>query len=124
MNTRLPSHPIISREHCARHAVRNCGRVGSFHHNVHRTGAYDFARDARTSKAPLPTARSCVAAAPGAFATVKAYDPQADAWSVLPPLPAPRHGAGAAVVDEIMLIPGGGPRPGGNQSDTLFALSS
>jgi len=69
------------------------GRIGSFRHNVRRTDAYDFARDAWISKAPLPTARSGVTGAlyrdrivvcggespRGAFATVEAYDPQADA---------------------------------------------
>ena len=114
------------------------GRIGSPRHNVQRTDAYDPARDAWTSRAPLPTARSGVAAASfrdriivcggesprRAFTTVEAYDPQADAWTVLPPLPDARHGTGAAVVDDVMFIPGGAPRPGGSQSDTLFALSS
>lgn len=114
------------------------GRIGSFRHNVSRTDAYDPARDAWTSKAPLPTARSGVAAAlyrdrivvcggespSRAFATVEAYDPQSDAWSILPSLPAARHGTGAVVLDDVVFVPGGAPRPGGSQSDTLFALST
>jgi len=81
--------------------------------------------------APLPTARSGIAAATccevlleqriyvfggespdGTFDTVEAYDPWTDQWQTLPPMPTARHGLGAAVVDGTIYVIGGGPTPG------------
>ncbi len=76
--------------------------------------------------APLPTARSGVAAvelngrvyvfggeAPtGTFNTVEAYSRQTDAWETVPPMPTARHGLGAAVVGDTIYVIGGGPTPG------------
>jgi N-acetylneuraminic acid mutarotase len=74
---------------------------------------------------PLPTGRSGIAAAAvggrvyvfggegnrahpqGMFDNVEAYDPGAQRWTVLAPMPNPRHGLGAAVVGSRIYLPGG-----------------
>ena len=45
--------------------------------------------------------------ASGVFDDAEAYDPVADAWRVLDPMPNPRHGMGAATVDGSIIVPGG-----------------
>jgi N-acetylneuraminic acid mutarotase len=80
-----------------------------------------------TSGAPLPTARGGAASAVvdgklyvfggdgnsspdamGVFDHVEAYDLAGDRWETLEPMPVPRHGLGAAAVDGIIYLPGGG----------------
>ncbi len=76
--------------------------------------------------APMLTARGGIAAAvvddllivfggegnpqheDGVFEETEAYDPGADRWESLPPMPTPRHGIGAAVVEDAVHVPGGG----------------
>ncbi|MBI3325471.1 MAG: galactose oxidase [Nitrospinae bacterium] len=41
------------------------------------------------------------------FQEVEAFDPGADQWQPMPPMPTPRHGIGAAVQSTDILIPGG-----------------
>ena len=53
----------------------------------------------------------------GIFATHEAYDPVADRWERLEDLPAPRHGMGAAVVDDVLWVPGGAPVDGFGAED-------
>jgi hypothetical protein len=78
--------------------------------------------------APMPTARGGCAgavlrerlhvfggegnpeASSGVFSDAEAYDPSLDAWTVLPPMPVPRHGFGAAVIDDRLYLPGGATR--------------
>jgi N-acetylneuraminic acid mutarotase len=51
------------------------------------------------------------------------YDPGADAWTSLPDLPTPIHGVtGAAFVDGLIYMPGGGTRQGGSSGSTLFQV--
>ena len=45
--------------------------------------------------------------ASGVFDAVEVYDVAGDRWSVLEPMPSPRHGMGAAAVDGRIIIPGG-----------------
>lgn len=45
--------------------------------------------------------------ASGVFPQLEAYDPVEDTWSQLAPMPTPRHGTGAAVVDGMLVVPGG-----------------
>jgi hypothetical protein len=48
------------------------------------------------------------AAAPsGNFPQVELYDPRADRWEALAPMPTPRHGIGAAAFDGRIFVPGG-----------------
>ena len=83
-----------------------------------------------TTKMPMPTARGGVAAATigqhivvfggegnvqnpaGVFEAVEAYDTALDAWISLPPMPTPRHGIGAALVESSVYIPGGASNQG------------
>ncbi len=98
--------------------------------NVAAVEAYDPAEDRWVSLAPLPTARSGLAAAvvgdrvvvaggedPSlvrgkVFAEVEIYDPKADRWEVAPPMPTPRHGLGGAGYRGMALFVGGSGRQG------------
>jgi N-acetylneuraminic acid mutarotase len=44
------------------------------------------------------------------------YDPKTDAWTAATPMPTPRHGLGAVVLDDAIWLVGGAKRPSG--SDT------
>ncbi len=86
---------------------------------------YDPAADSWTSLPPLPTARSGIAAAAlnrriyvfggegnaqsstGVFAQNESYDPATNTWRSEEPMPVPRHGIGAAVIDGRIHIPAG-----------------
>ncbi len=87
--------------------------------------AYDPSSNIWTRKAPMPTGRSGVAGAVvadcfyvfggegnagdpnGIFHEVEAYDPATDVWVRLPPMQTGRHGIYAAVVDDVVYLPGG-----------------
>ena len=59
----------------------------------------------------------------GTFTNNEAYDPRNDTWSVFAPLPEGRHGTGAAVLNDAIYIPAGGPLNGGSmQSTSLFVF--
>jgi N-acetylneuraminic acid mutarotase len=80
--------------------------------------------------APIPTPRAGIAAATangriyvfggegnrarpsGVFDDVEEYDPLANSWRALAPMPLPRHGIGAAVGADRIHIPGGSPVEG------------
>jgi Kelch motif len=98
------------------------GRAG----NLNVNEAYDPLTNTWTTKTSMPTARSGHAVAAlnnfifafggegnpnsptGTFPETEAYDPELDAWTSLQPMPTPRHGIGAGVVGNRILIPGGG----------------
>jgi N-acetylneuraminic acid mutarotase len=103
------------------------GRVNvDFGQNLDANEEYDPDADTWTAKAPLPTARSGIAAAAlggriyvfggegssGTFDENEAYNPQTDTWETLEPLPTARHGLGAAVVGDTIYVIGGGETPG------------
>ena len=85
----------------------------------------------------MPTARSGVAAVTlaghilvfggeetaGTFEENEAYNPTTNSWVALAPMPAPRHGIGAAVVGGVIYIPSGGPTPGGSQIEKHEAFT-
>jgi N-acetylneuraminic acid mutarotase len=51
------------------------------------------------------------------------YDPIADSWTELADLPTPIHGVtGAAFIDGVIYMPGGGTRQGGSSGSTLFQV--
>lgn len=50
------------------------------------------------------------------------YDPATDAWTSMPPMPTPRHGLGAIVIDRSIYLVGGARKPSG--SDTSDAVES
>jgi len=101
---------------------------------------YDPVTGQWTSRALLPTARAGIAAAVldgrlfvfggegnpasplGTFEEVEAYDPLTDTWQSLMPMPTPRHGIGAGVVDGVIHIPGGSPVEGFGVTDVHEVL--
>jgi len=111
------------------HAI--AGRMDSYDFNTSLNAVYDPKSDGWSFRAPLPTARSGVSAvyhkgriivfggeATGkVFGTNEAYDPKTDSWEALTPMKLPRHGlhgATAAVIGDLVHVPGGGPVPGGS----------
>ena len=92
---------------------------------------YDPATRTWRERAPLPTGRSGHATAAlngrlyvfggegntasprGVFAEVEAYDPAADAWTLVDTMPPPRHSFSAVTVGERIYLPGGSTRQGG-----------
>jgi N-acetylneuraminic acid mutarotase len=51
------------------------------------------------------------------------YDPRTDSWTALTALPTPVHGVtGAAFVDGLIYIPGGGTQQGGSSGSRLFQV--
>jgi N-acetylneuraminic acid mutarotase len=101
------------------------GRGGNISSHRARLDAYDAATGRWSSRAPMPTSRAGAAAAvldgrlyvfggegdrstpSGVFGKTESYDPREDRWSMLPPMPAPRHGTGAAAVGGTIYVPGG-----------------
>ncbi|MBI3971961.1 MAG: kelch-like protein [Chloroflexi bacterium] len=59
----------------------------------------------------------------GVFPDVDLYDPAADAWHALAPLPVPVHGVtGAAFLDGWIHLPGGGTTRGGSSGSTIHQV--
>lgn len=91
---------------------------------------YDPLTDSWRSRSPMPTGRSGIAGAVfnnrlyifggegnprsalGTFAENESYDPVTDTWRSEVPMPNPRHGIGAAVIDNKIFIPSGSPIQG------------
>lgn len=91
---------------------------------------YDPASDRWTTGAPLPTGRSGIAVvAHGGmvyvfggetvrllrrktFDEAERYEPAAQRWERLPPMPTARHGLGAATLGGAIYVVSGGPEPG------------
>jgi len=107
------------------------GRLdGSYARNLQANEEYDAGTGRWRERAPLPTARSGIAAAvldgkifvvggeapTGTFSQVEAYDPVTDTWTAWAPMPTARHGLGAAAVGGRIFVISGGPRPGGTYS--------
>jgi N-acetylneuraminic acid mutarotase len=103
---------------------------------------YDPATDTWQSGAPLPRARGgvngilafgCFHVWGGegqgigepndVFPDHDVYDPRSDVWVSVAALPTPVHGVtGAAFVDGLIYIPGGGTTSGGSSGVTLFQV--
>ena len=106
------------------------GRLGTFARNLATTEEYHPGSDSWTPRAPLPTARSGIAAGTfqgliyvfggeaveGTFDENERYNPGADAWATAPPMPTARHGLGAAVLGNRIYVMAGGTTPGGSSS--------
>jgi N-acetylneuraminic acid mutarotase len=107
------------------------GRKDSYDFNTGLHGVFDPATSKWSIRRPLPTPRSGVCSAyvggrilvfggeaPGlVFGANEGYDPQTDSWEVLAPMLVPRHGlhgATAAVIGNMVHVPGGAPITGGS----------
>jgi hypothetical protein len=76
-----------------------------------------------TTKQPRPEA---VLDAGGTFSQNEQYDPKTDTWTILAPMPTPRHGAVAGTINGVVYVAGGGPKGGisFSQVNEAFALGS
>lgn len=101
---------------------------GNFTMTTHEV--YDPATDSWSAAPAVPTGRSGVAvlahrgyvyafggeemgpAAERTFDDAERFDPRANRWERLPPMPTARHGLGAAAIDGSIYVVSGGPRPG------------
>jgi N-acetylneuraminic acid mutarotase len=115
------------------------GRAGSTMANSARVFEYTPGGD-WVEKTSMPTARGGTACgihgdrivvvggegnpgtASGVFPQVDAYTVSADRWDPLEPMPTPRHGMGAAVVDGVLYVPGGASREAFGAVSTHEAL--
>ena len=125
--TALPLMPT-ARDHHVAAAVGGkfysiAGRSGGLLHGA--VEVFDPATGQWTQRATIPTPRAgCAgavvdghvfvfggegnAASPdGIFDDVEAFVPETNTWSVLDPMPVPRHGTGAAAVGRTIFLPGG-----------------
>jgi N-acetylneuraminic acid mutarotase len=109
------------------------GRIdGNYSRNLTANEAYDPATDRWEQRAPMPTARSGIAAAvlegrifvfggeapSGTFNQAEAYDAKSNGWSRYARMPTARHGLGAAAVAGRIYVISGGPTPGDSVSAT------
>ena len=107
------------------------GRIdGDYSRNLASNEAYDPASNSWEQRAPMPTARSGIAAAvlegrifvfggeapTGTFNQVDAYDPRSNGWSSHARMSTARHGLGAAAVAGRIYVVSGGPTPGDSVS--------
>jgi N-acetylneuraminic acid mutarotase len=107
------------------------GRVdGNYSRNLAANETYDPVTDRWEARAPLPTARSGIAAAvldgrmfvfggegpSGTFPQAEAYDGRNNGWSNHARMPTARHGLGAAAVAGRIYVISGGPTPGASAS--------
>ena len=107
------------------------GRKDSYDFNTGLHSVYDPEKESWSFRAPLPTPRSGVSCAhvggkifvfggeaPGVvFAANEGYDLASDRWETYAPMPVPRHGlhgATAAVIGDVVHVPGGAPITGGS----------
>lgn len=102
------------------------GRNGTVGGHVAELLAFDPAGAGTwVSRAPMPTSRGGISAAAlggrlyvfggegnpddprGVFDAAEAWEPATDAWTELAPMTTPRHGTGAAAVNDRIWVPGG-----------------
>lgn len=136
--TELPPMPT-ERDHIAAGAYKTqifvAGGRPPFAGGLNIVETFDLTTQRWQALAPMPTGRSGIAgavvrgcfyvfggegnpqSATGVYAHNEAYDPKTNSWEPQPPMPTPRHGIGAAVLNEKIHIPGGGTRQG-------FSISS
>jgi N-acetylneuraminic acid mutarotase len=107
------------------------GRMDSYDFNTGLHTVYDVKTDKWTNRAPMPTPRSGPSgvfyagkifvfggeATGRVFGTNECYDPKTDSWAACTPMAVPRHGlhgATAALIGDMVHVPGGGVVPGGS----------
>ncbi|HLL24542.1 MAG TPA: kelch repeat-containing protein [Kofleriaceae bacterium] len=132
-NTWTPQQMLpMPRDHACGAAIAGKLYVaGGRQTNITSTSAtvFEFAPGAGwTERAAMPTGRggtACgvvasrlvvvggegnLAAPSGVFSEVEAYDAATNTWASLAPMPNPRHGMGAAVIEGRLYVPGGADR--------------
>ncbi|MGH7555307.1 MAG: kelch repeat-containing protein, partial [Longimicrobiales bacterium] len=139
--TRLPNMPT-ARDHLTAQAVGGkfyaiAGRVANV---LSANEEYDPSTNAWRERAPIPTARGGLASGvinsrivvfggegpsgtpERTYRQNEEYDPAANTWRSLAPMPIPRHGLYGATVDNRIFVPSGGPREGGTYSNVHDAF--
>jgi N-acetylneuraminic acid mutarotase len=127
--TPLPPMPT-ARNHLAASAARGKfyavgGRSGDIDGTTDVLEEFDPTTKIWMTKAAMPTARGGIAAVvadgclyvfggegnpdnlAGVFEQNEVYDPRANSWKSMEPMPTPRHGIGAAAIGNRVYIPGG-----------------
>lgn len=117
------------------------GRSDTIGGHTPRVDVFDSAARTWRAGAPMPTSRAGAALAvhdgklvvaggegnaadpEGVFRETEAYDPLTNAWTSLEPMRTPRHGTGAASVDGVMLVPGGGTKQALAATDIVEAFA-
>jgi hypothetical protein len=110
------------------------GRASDFSGSTNALEVYNPQTNSWSTLAPMPTARSGLAAAVVdnelwvfggedvldfvVHAEVEVYNPATNSWRQLPNMPAGRHGIWASAIGNKIYIPGGGAGPGGSASNT------
>lgn len=135
------------REHCVAAAVDGkiyivSGRSGGISGVGAASFVYSPATDTYDERAPIPTPRGGAAGAllhgrifvfggegnpdatSGVFPQIEAYDPATDTWHTYPSMATPRHGYGAAALDDRIYLPGGATSQGFGAVDahTMFTF--
>ena len=114
---------------------------GGGNNNTGELDRYDPVSNQWDVLAPMPTARSGIAAAvfggrivvmggevnfdnppTNVFVEVEMYDPATNRWTALEPMAVPRHGIGAVTVGDLIYVPGGATRAGFAATDYSDAL--
>ncbi len=113
------------------------GRIDvDYTNNLNVNESYDVKTGQWSQHAPLPTARSGITSqvlnglihvfggesGQGTFVENEAYDPSTDSWRTFKTMPSGRHGLASALWKNGIHILTGGPKPGGNGSDTHFVF--
>lgn len=140
----LPFMPEL-REHCVAATIDGkiyivSGRANGIGGLTPKSYEFDPVAKTYTERAPIPTARGGAAGATlggrvfvfggegndqgqtGVFARIEAYEPNSNAWTEYPAMSLPRHGLGAATVDNRVYLPGGGDVQGFGAVDDVTAF--
>jgi N-acetylneuraminic acid mutarotase len=149
----LPDLPDIQRNHGPAAAVGGIlyllgGRSGPPNNPTEglldRVDAYDPATRMWSSKAAMPRARGGTSAgvigglivvvggegnnvavnAMRVFPETDVFDPVANSWRTVAPMRTPRHGMGAAVVGNVLYVPGGATAQGGGTAVAILEAFS
>jgi N-acetylneuraminic acid mutarotase len=107
------------------------GRINGRHdRSITMNEEYDPVANRWTTRSPLPTVRSGIAAAVldqkvfvfggesprGTHKEVESYDPSGNRWQRWAPMPTARHGLGVALLGRSVYVIAGGPQPGATYS--------
>ena len=107
------------------------GRINGRHdRSITANEEYDPVANRWTTRSPLPTVRSGIAAAVldqkvfvfggesprGTHKEVESYDPSGNRWQRWTPMPTARHGLGVALLGSSIYVIAGGPQPGATYS--------